>query len=222
MVNIEKNGLVIFGVSNLMGDIFDCALALSIPIKAIVMNQPEITRERTKNLYERIKRLAREPEIITLEHFSPFYGDEYILGTSSPKRYALVHKLVEDYKISFRNLIHPTAYISPSVTLGTGVFVGANTAIGAEVKLGNHIYINRNVSVGHDCIVSDYARLNPGCNIAGHVTIGASATIGIGATIIEELIIGDNCLVAAGAVVTGDVASNSLVAGTPAKFKKTL
>ena len=47
-----SNELVIFGVSNMLSDIFDAAQALGLTVKKIVQNQPEVVRERTKTLAE--------------------------------------------------------------------------------------------------------------------------------------------------------------------------
>jgi acetyltransferase-like isoleucine patch superfamily enzyme len=48
------------------------------------------------------------------------------------------------------------------------------------------------------------------------------ASIGSNATILCGITIGENALVGAGSVVTRDVAPNTVVAGVPAKFIKTL
>ena len=49
------------------------------------------------------------------------------------------------------------------------------------------------------------------------VHIGKDAWIGAGATILPGVTVGDNAVVAAGAVVTKDVAPNTIVGGNPAK-----
>lgn len=220
----ENNGggLVLFGVSNVLSDIFDCAMALSRPIKTIVMNQPEVLRDRTRSVHERVTCLHPRPIIQDLKEFKPRQGEEYFLGTTAEKRGDLANHLENEFGIHFCSLVHPTAYVSPLATVAGGVFVGAKSAIGAEVQIGSHVYINRGVTVGHDTVLGDYSRLNPGCDIAGHVTLGRGVTVGIGATIIEEVDIGDGALVAAGAVVTRDVAKRTLVAGVPATVKKTI
>ena len=45
---------------------------------------------------------------------------------------------------------------------------------------------------------------------------------GVGAIILPGVTIGENAVVAAGAVVTKDVAPNSIVGGNPAKFIKNI
>ena len=52
------------------------------------------------------------------------------------------------------------------------------------------------------------------------ISIGRNVWVGANATIIAGVNIGDSAIVAAGAVVTKDVAANSIVGGVPAKFIK--
>lgn len=52
------------------------------------------------------------------------------------------------------------------------------------------------------------------------VRICRNAWIGAGATILPGVTVGENAVVAAGAIVTKDVAPNTIVGGNPAKFIK--
>ena len=54
------------------------------------------------------------------------------------------------------------------------------------------------------------------------VHICRNAWIGAGATILPGVTVGENAVVAAGAVVTKDVAPNTIVGGNPAKFIKNI
>jgi acetyltransferase-like isoleucine patch superfamily enzyme len=54
------------------------------------------------------------------------------------------------------------------------------------------------------------------------VHIGKKAWIGAGATILPGVTVGENAVVAAGAIVTKDVAPNTIVGGNPAKFIKNI
>lgn len=217
-----RGSLVIFGVSNMLSDIFDCAIALGIPLGAVVMNVPEVTRERTKTVSERLAVIERSVRLLRLEEFKPGTQDLYFIGTTAPERAELVDLLRRRFSVTFISLIHPTAYVSPLASIGEGVFVGAKSVVGPGAELGDFSFINRGVTIGHDTQIGPFARLQPGCNIGGHVSIGRGTTIGIGASVIQELRIGARAMVAAGAVVLRDVDEATLVAGIPAEFKKSL
>lgn len=215
-----SGNLVIFGVSNVLSDFFDIAHALELKVSKIVLNQPEVVRERTKTLNERIQLLPVAPIVQRLEDFAPTPGESYAVAVTSPAKSVLIQKLENEYQMGFRSLIHPTAYVSPYAELGEGVFVGANSVVAPGAVIGKQVFINRGVTIGHDTRVEEFARLFGGCNVGGHGVIGRGATIGLGAAIVEERIIGEGAFVAAGAVVVGDVEAGTLVAGVPAVFKK--
>ena len=54
------------------------------------------------------------------------------------------------------------------------------------------------------------------------IIIKRNAWIGAAATILPGVTIGENAIVAAGAVVSKDVAANTIVGGVPAKVIKTI
>lgn len=110
---------------------------------------------------------------------------------------------------------------------------------------GNRVTFGKNVFINHSAIFSasggidieDDVMLAPGVKIAtinhdfndrhriytyGKVVIKRNAWIGMGATICPGVTIGENSVVAAGAVVTKDVADNTVVAGVPARPIKTI
>lgn len=220
-----KKSLVIFGTSNILSDIFDCAIANQLAISKIVIHLPEDIGARDRSLSSRIEALqaiGQTPIVQNLNDFSPSENELYILGPTTPTRANLAIEIKRRFKIQFAQLIHPTAYVSPLAKLNEGVFIGANSVIGPGVNLEEHVFINRGVTIGHDTHIGAFSRIQPGCNLGGLSQIGIAVTVGIGATLIERLIVGDHAFVGAGAVVTGDVTNNTLVVGIPAKFKKQL
>lgn len=217
--------LVIFGVSNILSDLFDCALANGLALGKIVIHHPEAVGPCDVPLARRIEQVSRlgpAPAVEALADFRPQPNELYLLGPTTPERAALAAELDALFGLRFHTLVHPTAYVSPLATLGEGVFVGANSTVAPGAVLGDHVFVNRAVTIGHDTRVGSFSRLQPGSNLGGLSTIGRGVTVGIGATLLERLVVGDHAFIGAGAVVLGDVAPSVLVAGVPAKVKKTL
>lgn len=212
--------MVLFGVGNMLGDIYDCVKMLGKEVTRIVINAPEQRRERTKDFETRLRELGERPLITPVEDFAPEEGEEYFIVPTTLKKNVLIEFLKSRYRMRFAQLIHPTAYISPYAKIGQGVFIGARSVIGPGSVLKDHVFVNRGVTVGHDTVLHEYVRLNPGSNVAGHVEICAGAMIGLGASVIEELVVGRGAIVAAGAVVIKDVQERTMVAGVPAVVKK--
>ena len=120
----------------------------------------------------------------------------------------------------FASIVHPTAHVSRTATLGEGTIVGPGAIIGAHTTIGRHVIANRGTLVGHHSVVGDHVSLQSGANVAGLCKIGDATYVGMGALILNTISVGSNSVVAAGAVVTRAVPDNVLVMGIPAVIVK--
>lgn len=59
-------------------------------------------------------------------------------------------------------LIHPTAYISPSASIGEGSFVGPGAILNTSVVVDKGCIIGIGALIDHDSIVSEYCHINTG------------------------------------------------------------
>lgn len=106
------------------------------------------------------------------------------------------------------------------VTIGKDVLIMFNCLMMARggITIDNGAMIAANVQLisnNHD--LHDHQLL-----ICKPVHICRNAWIGAGATILPGVTVGENAVVAAGAMVTKDVAPNTIVGGNPAKLIKTI
>lgn len=121
--------------------------------------------------------------------------------------------------------------IDPSTTLFPPFYIN----LGRFTSLGKNVFINHACSfldIG-GITIEDDVLIGPRVNITSEshpldpsdrtalvlkpVHIKRNAWIGAGATILPGVTVGENAVVAAGAVVSRDVAPNTVVAGVPAK-----
>lgn len=221
----EGRRLVIFGSSNILSDLCDCALANGLQPSKVVLHLPEEADGRSVGIGERIAALApycTPPALQQLDDFTPSDGEAYLLGPTTPAREALALELKRRFALTFVTLVHPTAYVSPMSRLGEGGFVGANSVVAPGAVLGEHVFVNRGATIGHDTHVGAFSRIQPGANLGGLSRIGRGVTVAIGATLIERLVIGDRAFIGAGALITGDVAADELVLAVPSKVRKSL
>jgi UDP-perosamine 4-acetyltransferase len=117
------------------------------------------------------------------------------------------------------NAIHPSAVISPTVTLGEGIAIMAGVAINADSQVGDLAIINTGAVVDHDCRLGAACHLGPASALAGAVTVGERAFLGAGARAIPGVRIGADTIVGAGGVVVRDLPDGVLAVGVPVKIK---
>lgn len=117
----------------------------------------------------------------------------------------------------FVTLVHPSAWLGSTVTLGAGSLVTAGVMASADVRIGRHVLLNPGCILAHDAVLGDFATLEPAVALAGGVVVGNGASLGIGARVLPRLSIGAGAVVGGGAVVTQDVAPGQQVAGVPAR-----
>ncbi len=128
--------------------------------------------------------------------------------------------------------IDDNSKVGAFVEIQKGATIGKNCKISSHTFICEGVHIEDNVFVGHGVMFTNdlFPRAtNPDGSqqtdadwklVETFVKKGAS--IGSNATILAGITIGENSLVGAGAVVTKDVAANSIVAGSPARFIKNI
>lgn len=107
-----------------------------------------------------------------------------------------------------------------NITVGEGVFINAcchfqdhgGVAIGDGCQIGHNVVF---ATLNHEFVPERRKTTRP-----APIVLGRNVWVGSNATILQEVTIGDNAVVAAGAVVTKDVAADTVVGGVPAKFIK--
>lgn len=152
---------------------------------------------------EEIRKRSDHPVIIGI-------GDAYA-------RKSLADKL----NLKWGTVVHPHAFVDPSVELGPGTVVFAGAVVQPESRIGVHSIINTAATVDHNCILDDYVQVAPGANLCGNVTVGMGTFVGAGAVVLENLTVGAWSIIGGSAVVIRDLPDRVVAVGCPAKTIKT-
>jgi acetyltransferase-like isoleucine patch superfamily enzyme len=109
-----------------------------------------------------------------------------------------------------------------NIRIGKGVFINAGCQFQDQggITIGDYALIGPKTviaTLNHDMQPEKRANLHP-----APVRIGSRVWIGANCTVLPGVTIGDGAVVAAGAVVTKDVAPNTVVGGVPARTIKTI
>jgi len=141
-------------------------------------------------------------------------------GIGSPLQRKKVVTKAEDMGLQFCNVIHPTAVLTPFVSLGVGVVITAGTILTNQILVGSHVHINLDVTIGHDCVIEDFCTIAPGVHISGNVKLGTGVSVGTGAVVVQGVSIGSWSIIGAGAVVIKDIPERVTAVGVPARVVK--
>ncbi len=115
------------------------------------------------------------------------------------------------------SLIHPSAVVACTATIGEGTVVMAGAVVNPYAKIGRGCIVNTCASVDHDCVIGDFVHISVGAHVAGTVTVGDNTWIGIGASVSNNVSITGGCMIGAGAVVVKDINEPGTYVGVPAR-----
>ena len=135
--------------------------------------------------------------------------------------------VIVDSEISNNCTVGPFAHLRGNAVMQEGAKVGnfvelKKTTLGRGSKANHLTYlgdatIGENTNIGAGTITCNYDGKNK-----NPTTIGDNVKIGSDTMLVAPVTVGDGAVTAAGAVVIEDVPEESLVAGVPAKVKKSL
>jgi acetyltransferase EpsM len=114
-------------------------------------------------------------------------------------------------------LVHPSAIVSPSATMGEGTVVMPRAVVNADARVGRNCIVNTGAIVEHDCVIGDHVHISPGAVLGGSVRVGDFTLVGTGAHALPGAVIEEGAVVGAGAVVLDRVPAYATAVGVPAK-----
>lgn len=142
---------------------------------------------------------------------------EILVSIGDNKIRASCFALVTGNALAFATIVHPSATVSPSASLGPGTVVMPGAIINAGARIGSNCIVNTAAVIEHDCIIGDHVHISPRVTLAGGVRIGDLGHIGLGAIVLPAAVIGERAIVGAGSVVLKSVAPATTVVGIPAR-----
>lgn len=125
-------------------------------------------------------------------------------------------RLSSELELPWRTVVHPSAVVHESVSLGDGTVVFANVVVQPDTRIGAHAILNTACSVDHDCAIGDWVHIAPGVRLCGTVTVGPGTLLGVGSAAIPGVSIGSWCTIGGGATVVRDLPDGCVALGTPA------
>ena len=138
-------------------------------------------------------------------------------GIVSPLRRELVQRHGERPGLGWATVVHASARVSPTATVGAGTLVCAGALINPSARVGAHVIVNTGAVVEHDVTLGDFVHAGPGAILGGGASVGEGSFLGLGCRIRDHIQIGAGATVGMGSVVIVSVAPGAVVLGIPAR-----
>lgn len=150
--------------------------------------------------------------------FEPAAGDGFLLGIGVPYRRRQVCESMLSARQAFLSLVHPTALVAASATLGTGSIICPHATVSDSAVVGEFVLLNYHASVGHDARASAYSVMSPYATLGGAAEIGEDVFLGLHASVGPGIRVGARSKVSANSCVLADAEADSLVYGVPGRI----
>ena len=128
-----------------------------------------------------------------------------------------VQARLEAQGFHFTGVRHPSAVVSPHVTLGDGVQLLARSVVQAGARIETGAIVNTGVIIEHGCRIGAFTHCASGAILCGDVEVGEGSHIGAGAVIRQGVRLERGVVVGAGAVVLEAGVGEGMLIGVPAR-----
>ena len=156
------------------------------------------------------------PIIGTITDYSPSENDIFVCSIGGESRRLCMEKIINRGGY-FMTMIHPTSRIGTNVFVGKGTYVGAYTIIAADAYIDEYNFIQSHTIVGHDVTIGKWNRIDSYVMLVGGTKIGEGCMIHTRAMVSHNVKVGDHSHVGACSLVISDVESGTTVFGVPAR-----
>ena len=157
------------------------------------------------------------PWLGTPDDYVPRAEDRFVVAIGDPAGKRKVVAGLRERGARFASLIHPTAVVARTATLGEGVVLCPHSLVSADARVGAFVALNATSSVGHDAVVGDYSTLSAHVDLTGNVRIGEGVFFGSGARVLPKVKVGAGARIGAGATIMRTVPDGATMFTMPAK-----
>lgn len=145
------------------------------------------------------------------------HSAELVLAIGDNRRRANMFDRALALGLRMATIVHPSAVVAPSASVGVGTVVFARAVINPDCRIGDDVIVNTAASLDHDNLIGTHAHISPGAVLGGTVTVGEGTHVGIGVCVRNNITIGAWSVVGAGAAVVSDVPDDVVAYGVPAR-----
>lgn len=142
----------------------------------------------------------------------------YFIGVGDPSTRCKFMNLLLEKKLILANIIDPTAVLSPSVELGSGIYVGKMCIINSDSKIQDGVVINTRSLIEHSNSIGFCSNISTNVVLNGDVSVGECTFIGSCTVVNGQISIGSHSIIGSGSVVIRNIKDAVVVAGSPTRL----
>jgi sugar O-acyltransferase (sialic acid O-acetyltransferase NeuD family) len=147
--------------------------------------------------------------------FEPRPNDAFLLAIGIPGIRRTVAERLLAKGGHFLTLIHPTAIVAATASIGAGSIVCPHAIVSDAARLGRFAVVNFHASLGHDAGTGDFVVLSPYATLGGGAQIGHDVFLGLHTSVGPGKRVGDRSKLSANSAALTDSPSDSLIYGVP-------
>ena len=151
------------------------------------------------------------------DRYEPAAGDGLLLAIGIPEVRRHVAESLQSRGAEFLTLIHPTAIVAPTASIGDGSIICPYAIVSDSARVGNQVLLNYHASLGHDASAGDYAVLSPYAALGGNAHVEADVFMGLHASVGPGRRIGARSKVSANSCALVDAPADSIIYGVPGR-----
>jgi len=140
-----------------------------------------------------------------------------VLGVGNNRARKKIAERCADAAIEIMTVIHPTAIISCTASIGLGTAIMAGAVVNPDAQLGPGVILNSGAVVEHDVVLGAYAHISTNVALGGGAVVGDFSVLGVGAAMRPLARVGAASIVGAGSVVISDIPDGVVAVGVPAR-----
>lgn len=143
-----------------------------------------------------------------------------IIAAGDPHIRARLRQRVADAGLELANAIHPSAVVSPAVTLGKGVVILAGSVLSDNPVIGDNVWIGLAAVITHDTHIGRDSLIGGRSAVGAEVDVGERTVVGWGCVVGPRRRIGSDAAVGFGSNVVHDIPDKAVAVGNPAQVVK--
>jgi sugar O-acyltransferase (sialic acid O-acetyltransferase NeuD family) len=150
--------------------------------------------------------------------YRPAAGDRLLLAIGIPYARRRVAESLLAHGAEFLTLIHPTAIVAASASIGPGSILCPYAVASDSCRVGRFVIMNYHSSLGHDSTAGDFSVLSPYATLGGHSHVEDDVFLGLHASVGPGKNVGARSKVSANSCVLANALADSIVYGVPGRI----